>query len=76
MCASFLSGMSQTFDLWKAFNASRKQSNPPLACIPSGIRNQDMARAVVNFLAHNPKTLDLTYSIAAALALQDAYPCK
>ena len=75
-CVSYLRGMSQTFNIWQAFNESRKQANPAPVCVPNGVSGREMAMVVVKYIKDHPTTMHSPYSAVAFHALADSYPCK
>ena len=75
-CVAYLRGMSETFDLWKAFNERRRQNNPPPACVPNGVTSREIAIVVVKYIRRHPTEMHHAVSDVALTALMDAYPCK
>ena len=75
-CVGYLTGMSETFDMWKAFNDRRKQNNPPPACVPRRVTGRELATVAVTYIKAHPKVLHHQLSVVALAALSDAYPCK
>jgi hypothetical protein len=75
-CVGYLTGVSETFDMWKAFNDRRKQNNPPPACVPGRVTGRELATVVVTYIKAHPNVLHHQLSVVALAALSDAYPCK
>ena len=45
-------------------------------CLPSGATNEQLARVFVRYMETHPDTLHYAYTILAAKAFHEAWPCK
>jgi hypothetical protein len=61
-CAGFIIGISEMLE-------------PPVACIPSTVSNEQLIQTVVDFAASHPKTVRDDFALLAGTALTAAWPC-
>ena len=61
-CAGFVIGISEMLE-------------PPVACIPSAVSNEQLIQAVINFAASHPKTAQDNFALLAETALAAEWPC-
>lgn len=65
-CLGYIRGVAEQAGLIKSANA----------CVPRGISDEDMKKAVSRFLQQNPKYLRQKASAVITAAMQAAYHCK
>jgi len=61
-CAGFVIGISEMLE-------------PPVACIPNTVSNEQLIQAVINFAASHPKTVQDDFALLTGTALAAAWPC-
>jgi hypothetical protein len=61
-CAGFVIGVSEMLE-------------PPVACIPNTVSNEELIQTVIDFASRHPKTVQDDFALLTGTALAVAWPC-
>jgi hypothetical protein len=76
-CLGYVSGVVDTFSLWRVASGDKHIQSPNLPCFPNGhLENLQMVRVVLKFMQDNPDKLHWGAPELILTALRNAFPCK